>query len=97
MKWWICVKAFQVCQTTIQLYVGWHLLSLEGNEGGDGGGIGGANGGAQQAISEREWLQALCLQVASLRGGLEAQTRIQGHLETQERARNSRAMLANFR
>jgi hypothetical protein len=75
--------------------VGLRLLSLEGNEGGNGGGIGGANGGAQQAASEREQLQGIVLQIASLMQVLEAQMTILDRLET-HRARDSRAMLANL-
>jgi hypothetical protein len=43
----------------------------------------------------REWLLAIYLQIASLRRGLEAQLTILERLETQ-RARDSRAMLANL-
>jgi hypothetical protein len=44
-----------------------YLDELEGNEGGGGGGNGGANGGAHQAVSEREWPQAIYSQMESLR------------------------------
>jgi hypothetical protein len=72
-----------------------YLDELEGDEGGDRCGNGGATGGARQAANEREWLQAIYSQLASLRRGLEAQLTILERLETQ-RARDSRAMLANL-
>ncbi len=51
---------------------------------------------ACQAVNERERLQAINSQMASLRRGLDAQTTILERLETQK-ARENRAILANLR
>ncbi len=73
-----------------------YLDELDGGDEGGGAGNAANAGGARQAANEREQMQAIYSQMASLRRAQEALTTILGRLEV-GRNRDNRVMLSNIR